>query len=119
MAEKHVPKGWSNIKSIYVKGPETTALPIWQTEELWVDGQDVAADEEPKALEEGESEKANIGKKRKALGEGSQEQEKKGPLSKKAKKVPESDDADLKRQIAETKTRLGKKKAAAKAAMED
>lgn len=117
MAEKHVPKGWSNIKSIYVKGPETTALPIWQTEELWVDGQDVGAEEEPKALEEGE--KANIGKKRKALGEGAQEQGKKGPLSKKAKKVPESDDADLKRQIAETKTRLGKKKAAAKAALDD
>lgn len=120
LADKHVPKGWSNIKSIYVKGPETTALPIWQTEELWVDGQDVAADEAPKALGGDESEKANIGKKRKALGDGgAAAQEKKGPLSKKAKKVPESDDGDLKAQIAETKTRLGKKKAAAKAAMED
>lgn len=117
MADKHVPKGWSNIKSIYIKGPETTALPIWQTEELWVDGQDVAADAAPKALEDGESERANIGKKRKSLEGGAQE--KKGPLSKKAKKVPESDDGDLKRQIAETKTRLGKKKAAAKAAMDD
>lgn len=111
---KHIPKGWSNVKSIYVKGPETTALPIWQTEELWVDGRDVAAEEEgAKQLEGGEQ--ANIGKKRKAL----ENQEKKGPLSKKAKNVPESDDTDLKKQISETKTRLRKQKAAAKAAMDD
>ncbi|KAL2113443.1 hypothetical protein VUR80DRAFT_3843 [Thermomyces stellatus] len=115
LVSKHVPKGWSNVKSIYIKGPETTALPIWQTEELWVDGRDVAPEEEEKPKEIEGGERANIGKKRKAL-EG---QEKKGPLSKKAKNVPESDDADLKKQIAETKTRLRKQKAAAKAAMDD
>ena len=108
-----MPKGWSNVKSIYIKGPETTALPVWKTDELWVDGKDIAADEteESKKIE---GEKANVGKKRKAL----EAQEKKGPLSKRAK-VPESDDADLKTQIKETKTRLGKQKAAAKAEMED
>ena len=123
LVAKHVPKGWSNVKSIYVKGPETTALPIWQADELWLDGKDVAApaieadDDEKKAIEE--AEKANIGKKRKALEEGGATQGKKGPLSKKARNVPESDDADLKKQISETKTRLRKQKAAAKAAMDD
>lgn len=109
---KHVPNGWANVKSIYVKGPETTALPVWQTEELWVDGRDVAAGEEgaPKEIE-GEQQ-ANVGKKRKAL-----EEERKGPLSKKAK--GEGEDGELKKEISETKARLRKSKAKAKAAMED
>lgn len=113
LVEKHVPKKWNNVKSIYVKGSETTALPIWQTEELWVDGKDVIADADAKALEG--PEKANVGKKRKTI-EGVKES-KKGPLSKK-QKVPESNDDTLKKQIAETKTRLRKQKDKAKAALD-
>ncbi|CAI4214884.1 unnamed protein product [Parascedosporium putredinis] len=113
LVENHVPKKWNNVKSIYVKGSETTALPIWQTEELWVDGKDVIADADAKALEG--PEKANVGKKRKTI-EGVKEG-KKGPLSKK-QKVPESNDDTLKKQIAETKTRLRKQKDKAKAALD-
>ncbi|SPN98434.1 related to CIC1 Adaptor protein specifically linking the 26S proteasome to its substrate, the SCF component Cdc4 [Cephalotrichum gorgonifer] len=118
LISKHVPKGWSNVKSIYIKGPETTALPIWQTEELWVDGADVVADKEGETKAVKDVEKANVGKKRKSLEEEKPES-KKGPLSKKVKKLPESNDDDLKKQISETKTRLRKQKAASKAALDD
>lgn len=62
MVEKYVPQKWKNMRSVHIKGPNTAALPIWMTEELWADEQEVL-DEAPKA---------NEGKKRKhgALTEG-------------------------------------------------
>ncbi|KAJ1333274.1 ribosome biogenesis protein UTP30 [Microdochium nivale] len=70
---KFVPGKWSNVRGIYVKGPATAALPVWLTEELWLDAEkDIVADgsDEAKALlaaaASSNSEKANVGKKRKA-----------------------------------------------------
>ncbi|CAK1361022.1 putative ribosome biogenesis protein [Cercospora beticola] len=56
MVEKYVPQQWRNVRAVHVKGPETAALPIWLTEELWADEHDVL-DEAPS--------KENPGKKRK------------------------------------------------------
>lgn len=56
MVEKYVPQKWDNMRALHIKGPETAALPIWLTEELWAAEQDV--------LEEAPS-KENPGKKRK------------------------------------------------------
>ncbi|KAI5367951.1 Putative ribosomal protein L1 [Septoria linicola] len=56
MVEKYVPQQWRNVRAVHVKGPETAALPIWLTDELWADEADV--------LEEAPS-KENPGKKRK------------------------------------------------------
>ncbi|KAL7900484.1 ribosomal protein L1p/L10e family domain-containing protein [Trichoderma sp. SZMC 28014] len=114
MVEKWVPQQWRNVKSIYIKGAETAALPIWMTDELWLDDKDVIADSEGKA------EKANIGKKRK----NAEEQAEAAPAAKKAKKAakeekpkPESNDDKLDQQISDRKTRLRSAKAkAAKAA---
>lgn len=115
LVEKHVPKKWSNVKSVYIKGPETISLPVWQTDELWLDQTDVIADSEaPKQLEQGE--KANVGKKRKSLDRA--KEDKKGPVSKK-QKLPGSSDDTLKKQIAETKAKLRKQKEAAKAVLDD
>lgn len=50
LVEKYVPQQWSNVKSIHIKGPETAALPIWLTEELWADEQDVL--DEPVPIKE-------------------------------------------------------------------
>jgi ribosome biogenesis protein UTP30 len=112
MIEKWIPQKWRNMKSIYIKGPETTALPIWLTDELWLDEKDVIAEEEAKA----KSEKANIGKKRKSL-ENAEEVE---AAPKKAKKeVPEADDNKLDKQISDRKTRLRKQKASAKKAIDN
>ncbi|KAI0889161.1 ribosomal protein L1 [Annulohypoxylon maeteangense] len=125
LVEKFVPGKWKNVKSIYVKGPETAALPIWLTDELWLEQKDVVADgsDEAKAIIAGE--KANIGKKRKSL-EGQPEEAE--PVAKKAKKtkaakvdkdkLPESDDTKLDKEIADRKAALKKQKKAAKKALE-
>ncbi|KPI43538.1 putative ribosome biogenesis protein C8F11.04 [Cyphellophora attinorum] len=41
--ENHVAKGWRNVKSIHVKSPTSTALPIWLADELWADQDNVEA----------------------------------------------------------------------------
>ncbi|KAM0562314.1 hypothetical protein ACHAPJ_002001 [Fusarium lateritium] len=120
MVEKWVPQKWRNMKSVYIKGPETTALPIWLTDELWVDEKDVIAeDEATKALK---SEKANIGKKRKSL-DNTEAEETDAPApkkkAKKQKQVAEGDDDKLDKQISDRKTRLRKQKATAKKAIDN
>ncbi|KAI1386610.1 ribosomal protein L1 [Hypoxylon trugodes] len=120
LVEKFVPGKWKNIRSIYIKGPETAALPVWLTDELWLDQKDVLADgsEEAKAILP--AQKANIGKKRKSL-EGQQEEAE--PVTKKSKKAKtakavENDDAGLKKEISDRKAALKKQKKAAKKALE-
>jgi len=118
LVDKFVPQKWKNVKSIYVKGPETTALPIWLTQELWLDGNDVVDEQQLAALEAKEREKPNVGKKRKSLDAGDVENS--APPTKKSKKpVPESDDAQLLKQISDTKQKLRKQKKKAKAALDD
>lgn len=41
LVEKFVPQKWENVRGLHIKGPETIALPIWLTEELWASEQDV------------------------------------------------------------------------------
>lgn len=127
LVERFVPQKWSNVRSIYLKGPETAALPLWQTDELWADEAQVVADgaEGVRAIGVAPAEKPNIGKKRKSLdsadaadGDGDAEKRKeKGRPAKKAK-LPESNDDKLDREIAERKAKLKKQKKAAKQAME-
>ncbi|QPG97727.1 hypothetical protein C2857_006775 [Epichloe festucae Fl1] len=116
---KWVPQQWRNVRSIYIKGPNTAALPIWQTDELWMDEKDVVADAEE---DNNKAEKANVGKKRKSL-DGAAESESPAP-KKKAKKqvaaVDNGNDDKLDKQISERKAKLKKQKAAAaKKAMDD
>ncbi|KAK2028012.1 ribosomal protein L1 [Colletotrichum zoysiae] len=126
LVEKWVPQKWQNVKSVYVKGHETAALPVWLTDELWLEQKDIVADdsEQAKAIRE----KANVGKKRKSIGssaaaaEGNDDDGK--PKAKKAKKaaqkaLPESNDDVLDKQIAERKEKLKKQKAKAKAALDN
>ncbi|KAK9788666.1 putative Ribosomal protein L1p/L10e family-domain-containing protein [Seiridium cardinale] len=120
LIEKYVPQKDKNVRSIYIKGPETTALPLYMADELWLDGEkDIVTNdsEEAKALT---GEKPNIGKKRKSLEAPAEET---APATKKAKKgkskaLPESDDAHLDKEIAERKAKLKKQKAAAKKAVD-
>lgn len=117
MANKYVPKKKNGIKSIFVKGPETVALPIWQDAELWLDAEtDVIekGSEQAKAIE-ARKEQANVGKKRKSLDEPEDEHK-----SKKAKKdEADGNDDKLDKQIAERKSKLRNAKKAAQTAMED
>lgn len=143
LVERFVPGKWRNVRGLYVKGSETTTLPVWLTEELWLEEGDVVPDgsDKAKALlaakaakEAASSEKPNIGKKRKSLGE-QQEAEveaegkperaqkkakkaKTNKISAADKKVPEGDDAKLDKEISERKAALKKQKKAAKKALE-
>lgn len=112
LVEKHVSGGWKNVKSIQIKGPETAALPVWLTDELWLEEADVVANDDPKALN---AEKANVGKKRKGEAAAVEEGDKVVKKTKKTKEVvvKESDDAKLDRQISDRKARLRKAKAKA------
>ncbi|KAK2616910.1 proteasome-interacting protein cic1 [Conoideocrella luteorostrata] len=116
---KWVPQKWRNVRGIYIKGPTTKALPIWLTDELWLDEKDVVADAEEHEIK---TEKANVGKKRKSLDGGAGTAESSAP-NKKAKKqdkvAAEGDDDKLDKQISERKAKLKKQKAAAKKAMDD
>ncbi|GAP92382.2 putative electron transfer flavoprotein alpha-subunit [Rosellinia necatrix] len=125
VVNKLVPGGRKNVRSIYLKGPETVALPIYLTDELWVDKKNDVLDEEAekaRALLAGQ--KANVGKKRKSL-EGAVEEAE--PAPKKSKKsraekskaeVAESNDDKLDKEIAERKAALKKQKKAAKKALD-
>ncbi|KAI0204978.1 electron transfer flavoprotein alpha-subunit [Astrocystis sublimbata] len=121
MANKLVPGGRKNVRSIYLKGPETVALPIYLTDELWVDKEkDVMDDETAKAKALLAGEKANVGKKRKSLEGGAEESE---PVTKKSKKskaakVSESNRDNLDQEIADRKAALKKQKKAAKKAVD-
>ncbi len=68
--EKHVVKGWRNVKAIHVKSPKSAAIPIWLADDIWVDNERVADDIEltvdgQKAIED----KKASGQKRKARSE--------------------------------------------------
>jgi ribosome biogenesis protein UTP30 len=122
LVDRFVPQKWDNVRSLYIKGPETAALPLWQTGELWVDDAQVVPDGEdaPKAIGDSKTERPNIGKKRKSLEaeeEQAEEHKEKTRAAKKAK-VPESNDDKLDKEIAERKERLKKQKRAAKKAID-
>ncbi|KAI0873520.1 electron transfer flavoprotein alpha-subunit [Hypoxylon argillaceum] len=121
MVNKLIPGGQKNVRSIYLKGPETVALPIYLTDELWVDKEkDVVDDDSEKAKALLAGEKANIGKKRKSLDGAVEETEPAPKKSKKSKpaKVPESNDDKLDKEIADRKAALKKQKKAAKKALD-
>jgi ribosome biogenesis protein UTP30 len=124
LVERFVPQKWNNVRSFYLKGPETASLPLWQTDELWVDDAHVIADgEAQKAIEGAKGEKPNVGKKRKSIGaeedkSGEEPQEGKTRSTKKSKVLAESNDDKLDKEIAERKEKLKKQKKAAKAATE-
>ncbi|GME42548.1 electron transfer flavoprotein alpha-subunit [Neofusicoccum parvum] len=112
--ERLIPKGWKNIRSLHIKGPDTTALPIWLADELWVDEEDVL-DEKPAPVDKSERLKIKEGeksKKRKSL-DGAKEETVEKPAKKSKKEKVQGD--DLSKEIALRKEKLKKQKAAAKA----
>ncbi len=71
MVARFVPRGWRNFKSLHIKGPNTTGLPLWITDELWMDEADVVDDPPPPPAEQtGEAEKRKRTKKRKRRARG-------------------------------------------------
>ncbi|MCJ1418262.1 hypothetical protein MMC32_004609 [Xylographa parallela] len=106
MVKKFVSKGWRNIRSIHIKGPNTMALPLWLASELWQEEDDVLEDEEAKAALELASQQ---GRKRKG-----QAEEVEAP-QKKAKQTKRVEDLDLSAEMAERRAKLRQQKKEAKA----
>lgn len=49
--EKHVVKGWRNVKSIHIKAPNSAAIPIWLADDMWVEDERVVEEGEPEGQE--------------------------------------------------------------------
>ncbi|EFX05901.1 ribosomal protein l1 [Grosmannia clavigera kw1407] len=145
LVSKHVPKGWSNIKALFIKGRVGGGQ-----------GDRGQEDNQRKAAAAASREKANVGKKRKAVTDDDKDDEKKheagtfgagvaeeqdkaeaedvqtkkkgkkavkGAAAKedrpaKKAKLPESNDSGLDKVIAEHKAKLKKQKSAAKKALD-
>ncbi|KAI1626493.1 ribosomal protein L1p/L10e family-domain-containing protein [Exophiala viscosa] len=43
LIEKHVVKGWKNVRGIHIKGQSSTAVPLWLADEIWTESEDIAA----------------------------------------------------------------------------
>lgn len=41
VVEKFVPQGWKNVRALHIKGPSTKALPIWESDTLWTEEEQV------------------------------------------------------------------------------
>jgi ribosome biogenesis protein UTP30 len=57
MVEKFVPQKWRNVRAVHIKGPNTAALPIWLTEELWAEETQVLEQQQQSALTDGKKRK--------------------------------------------------------------
>lgn len=110
LTDKFIPKGWRNVKSVHIKGPNTLAFPIWLASELWIDEGDVLEDEEVKEREEANAVKAVkaaeariAGKKRKRLlakvGEKEQQQAGKGKKRAKIEDAGEKEGREKKKRV--------------------
>lgn len=42
LIEKHVVKGWRNVKGIHIKSQSSFAVPIWLADDLWMETNDIA-----------------------------------------------------------------------------
>jgi ribosome biogenesis protein UTP30 len=120
LVDKYVPQGWKNLKSVHIKGSDTAALPVWLTDQLWLEEKDIVANDSEEAKALSAAEKPNIGKKRKSLDSAPEET---APATKKSKKAKVevkdvADDTKLDKEISERKAKLKKQKAAAKKAVE-
>ncbi|ETI20094.1 hypothetical protein G647_08128 [Cladophialophora carrionii CBS 160.54] len=54
LIEKHVVKGWKNVRGIHIKGQSSLAVPLWLAEDLWTETEDIIeAAEEHEQLGDG------------------------------------------------------------------
>ena len=66
--ERHVVKGWRNVRSIHIKSPNSSAVPIWLANDMWVDDNAIAEEIEAEGQEVA-AVKESKGRKRKSKSE--------------------------------------------------
>ncbi|KAK4935445.1 proteasome-interacting protein cic1 [Elasticomyces elasticus] len=54
LIEKHVVKGWRNVRGIHIKGQSSVAVPIWSADELWTESEDITTLEDAQEEDDGE-----------------------------------------------------------------
>ena len=59
LIEKHVAKGWRNVRGIHIKGQSSFAVPIWLADDLWTESDDITATEEAENGDQGQKRKRN------------------------------------------------------------
>ena len=101
MIDKIIPQGWKNLRSLHVKGPNSSALPLWQADQLWVEDEDVLDDEQAREAKLLASQK---GKKRKGKESGSATDDSK------AKKIKDLGEAGFSKEMAERRELLRQQK---------
>ncbi|KAF2456122.1 ribosomal protein L1p/L10e family-domain-containing protein [Lineolata rhizophorae] len=142
--DKFIPRGWRNVKSLHIKGPNTMALPVWLADELWVDEEDVldeAWKEDPekvqqrlekkkerKAKAKGRATEAGANEEKAERSEWKEKKEKKRKAegetkdakpAKKSKKDKSFEDDNLAKEIAKRKEKLKRQRAEAMEGDED
>jgi ribosome biogenesis protein UTP30 len=50
LIEKHVVKGWKNVRGIHIKGQSSFAVPLWLADDLWTEKEDIL--DAPEATEQ-------------------------------------------------------------------
>ena len=119
--------GWKNVRAVHVKGPNTMALPIWLTEELWIEGE-LALDEE---AAEAKAKGSRKGKRKRTITEATDGSNAEEEGMKKAdgenglanepehKKISTLRDHDLSHEMKERRERLRQQKKAARDKFEE
>ena len=110
MQQKFVPQGWRNIRAIHIKGPNTVALPLWSSNQLWIDEDDVLEEKEAEEVRALESQK------RKKRGQGGGERLE-GQARKKAKLL--GSEEGFSKEMAERREALRRQKRQLKAQLEE
>ena len=100
--EKHIVKGWRNVKRIDIKTPESAALPIWLADDMWVEDKKVMAPAEQKMIEEEKALEKSRKRKKKSQG---------GPQGHAQKKIKLEDVDEEKAKAGVRKARLAEQKA--------
>ncbi|EXJ54820.1 hypothetical protein A1O7_10161 [Cladophialophora yegresii CBS 114405] len=65
LVERHVVKGWRNVRGIHIKGQSSTAVPLWLAEDLWTETEDIVEALEGREQLENGAEQDDSGQKRK------------------------------------------------------
>ncbi|KIW22312.1 uncharacterized protein PV07_12212 [Cladophialophora immunda] len=59
LIEKHVVKGWRNVRGIHIKGQSSFAVPIWLADDLWTEHDDIitATNDNEEDIQQGQKRK--------------------------------------------------------------
>lgn len=106
--EKHVVKGWRNVKSIHIKSPTSVAIPIWLADDMWVEDEKVVDRAQTEGLKLSSTRKDEKRKRKAELGT-----DVRGQTRKKLKAPPDAANDEDRLLAAARKAKLSQQKSQA------